>query len=583
MKSGNKKSRAENLHTLKWISTAAGKTKYFVLFKTIQESAMALLGVVDAFLMRALVNAATGKDWSGFRVSLIWLISLTLFTIIFNLVMRYLGKYMDLTVNNRFRKRVFSALFTKDYSQISRVHSGEWMHRINSDVKNVTDTMTGLMPQVVSTFVRLISVAVSIIVLEPKVLLLVLPGAVIIVGSSVLLRNRYKRMHREAQEAAGRTRVFMTERLASQLIIRTFGKEERTAEDADGLMDESKRVQLRNTRFSCFASGGMQIIMQGMYYMGLAFCGIRILQGTMTYGDLTAILQLVSQVRAPLSNISGFVPSFYGMLASAERLMEIEAFADDAPNRRGEEEISRYYESSFRAIELKDVDFTYMPPTREDADGQTKVPAMPVVLKGLNLTVNKGEYIAFRGQSGCGKSTVLKVMMCLYPVDSGERLIRGEDGERPLDPSWRGLYAYVPQGNQLLYGTIRQVLTFGEPEDAGREEELWKALRVACAEDFVSALDKGLDTPLGEHGAGLSEGQMQRLAIARAVFSSHPVLMLDECTSSLDEQTEEQLLHNLRSMTDKTVILVTHRPAALRIADRVIDFGPGEEARKTGE
>lgn len=146
MKNENKKSRAENLQTLKWISTAAGKTKYFVLFKTIQESAVALLSVVDAFLMRSLVNAATGKDWSGFRVSLIWMISLTLFIILFNLVMRYVGKYMDLTVNNRFRKRVFSALFTKDYSEISRVHSGEWMHRINSDVRTVTDTMMGLMP-----------------------------------------------------------------------------------------------------------------------------------------------------------------------------------------------------------------------------------------------------------------------------------------------------------------------------------------------------------------------------------------------------------------------------------------------------
>lgn len=570
----DKRSRAENLRTLKWISSAAGKTRYFVLFKTLMQSAMALLGVVNAFLMRNLVNAATAGDWSGFRYSLIWMLALALFSILFGQGMHYLGTYMDITATIRFRKRVFSSLLTKDYSRISRVHSGEWLHRIYSDVKTVTDTMMGLLPQVVSTFVRLVSVAVSIIVLEPKVLLIVLPGAAVIVGGSVLLRNRFKRMHREAQEAAGRTRVFMTERLAGQLILRTFGKEERTAEGAERLMDETKRVHLRNTRFSCFTSGGLQIIMRGMYFLGLAFCGIGILEKTMTYGDLTAVLQLVSQVRAPLSSISGFVPKFYAMLASAERLMEIEDFSDDAPTRRSEKEISRYYESRFRAIELRDAGFTYMPPTREDGDedGAKKAPVMPVVLKGLHLTVNKGEYIALRGRSGSGKSTVLKLMMCLYPLDSGERLLLGSDGETPLDPSWRGLYAYVPQGNQLLSGTIREVLTFGDPDEMKNDEALWRALRVACADDFVSALDRGLDTPLGEHGAGISEGQMQRLAIARAVYSSHPVLMLDECTSSLDEKTEEQLLRNLRAMTDKTVILVTHRPAALSIVDRIIEF-----------
>ena len=197
---------------------------------------------------------------------------------------------------------------------------------------------------------------------------------------------------------------------------------------------------------------------------------------------------------------------------------------------------------------------------------------MPVVLEHLSLELRKGAFVAFTGHSGSGKSTALKLLMSLYPLDSGERYVHGAAGEQPLDASWRGLFAYVPQGNQLLSGTIREIVAFGDAEGMRKEQELWRALRVACAEDFVAALDKGLDSSLGEGGAGLSEGQMQRIAIARAVFSDRPVLLLDEATSSLDAETERQVLENLRAMTDRTVLIVTHRPAALELCDKRIDL-----------
>ena len=197
---------------------------------------------------------------------------------------------------------------------------------------------------------------------------------------------------------------------------------------------------------------------------------------------------------------------------------------------------------------------------------------MPTVLKHISLDIHKGEYVAFTGHSGCGKSTVLKLLMSIYRLDSGERYLTDADGEKSLSSQWRRLFAYVPQGNQLMSGTIREVVAFADMEDRNNDARIRQALAIACGDDFVSDLDNGIDTLLGERGTGLSEGQMQRIAIARAVFSESPILLLDEATSALDEQTEKRLLQNLRRMTDKTVVIVTHQPAALEICDRVIDF-----------
>ncbi|NSF73103.1 ATP-binding cassette domain-containing protein [Blautia wexlerae] len=280
-------------------------------------------------------------------------------------------------------------------------------------------------------------------------------------------------------------------------------------------------------------------------------------------------MEVKGQIQSPFANITGYLPKYYAMLASAERLREVEAFEREESEALPLPEVQRFYREDFSSICLKDVGFTYQPLDRENLD-------MPVVLEHLDLEIPRGSYVAFTGPSGCGKSTVLKLLMCLYQLDDGERLLETVSGEKmPLNGSWRRLFAYVPQGNQLMSGTIRQIIAFGAEQGQKAEKQMWKALEIAGAQEFVRELPQRLDTFLGEKGTGLSEGQMQRIAIARAVFSGNPVLILDESTSALDEVTEKVVLGNLRAMTDRTVLIVTHRRAVLDICDMEIQFGAG--------
>lgn len=330
-------------------------------------------------------------------------------------------------------------------------------------------------------------------------------------------------------------------------------------------MKDHHAARIRRNHFHNLCNVGFNVALDGVYLLGALSCGYGILTGTFSYGTFIAVLQLVGQIQSPLASLTGFLPQFYALLASAERLIEAERFPEEEV--RGKLPVTgNWYRDSFRGLELRDVSFTYRPATGKGSG------VMPVVFRDISFAIHKGEYVALTGASGSGKSTLLKLILCLYPLDRGERYLVSSSGQEELTPAWRRLFAYVPQGNQLMSGTIREVVAFGDQEEMWQDERVMRALRIACAEDFVLRQERGLDTLLGERGAGLSEGQMQRLAIARAIFSGRPILLLDEATSALDEATEARLLRNLRQMTERTVIIVTHRPAALSIVDRCVEI-----------
>ena len=555
-------------HTLQWLSAVTGRAKGLVGLLVVVQTVLSVSSIAFAFILRRIINMAVQGASTGFRSSFVLLAGVIAAQIALGAAGRFLSEYTTTTVENRFKQRLFAALLTGNYASVTAVHSGEWMNRLTSDTTVVAGGVTQIVPGLIGMLVRLLGAVTAILWLEPRFLYILLPGGAAMMLLTYAFRKILKRLHKRIQETDGALRVFLQERLESLLIVRTFAKEHQTAAQAASLMEQHKAARMKRSNFSNLCNIGFAGAMNGAYLLGIGFCGYGILTGTMSYGNLMAIMQLVGQVQSPFANITGYLPRYYAMLASAERLMEAEAFAPDSEHPLAEEETLEFYRTKLTALRLEHASFTYQPPVRaEEAQ-----PPMPVVLKDIDLTIRKGEYIAFTGPSGCGKSTVLKLLMCLYPLDAGSRTLETTCGTQPLTAAWRSLFAYVPQGNQLLSGTIRDIVSFGDPCKAQDDAGILRALRIACAEDFVQKLEKGLDTTLGEHGQGLSEGQMQRIAIARAVFSEHPILMLDEATSALDEATARQLLENLRRMTDKTVLMVTHRTDQTEFFDRELSF-----------
>ena len=476
-------------------------------------------------------------------------------------------------MENKFKERLFHSILTREFGAVSAVHSGEWLNRLTNDCQLVSTNFTEILPGISGMAVKLISASIMLLVLDKRFAAILLPLGIAVLLITHFCRKPMKRLHRRIQEADGRLRIFLQERLGSLMMLRTFAAEEQTEITAGEKMNAHRAARMRKNTFSVMCNVAFHIGMQGMYLIGIVYCGYGILAGWLSFGTLTAVTQLITQIRAPFSNITGYLPKYYATMASAERLMEVESFEPDCDREtKPLSDVLDCYRGALESFGLRHTDFTYYAAT--DTVSQQTKSDMPLVLRDISLEIRKGDYAAFTGQSGCGKSTVLKLLMCVYKPDSGERYVSCRDGEQPLDAAWHRLFAYVPQGNQLMRGSIREIVAFADPGAMQDDARIQHALKLACADEFVNALEQGVDTVLGERGTGLSEGQMQRIAVARAVFSDSPVLVLDEATSALDETTERKLLDNLKEMTDKTVLIVTHRPAALDICDRIFRFTP---------
>ena len=551
-----------NGKTLRWIWDVSGKAKKNVFLLVAVKILHSMTGVLYALLLQQVVDSATKQIERPLWVSLAWFAGLIVLTIVLQAVVRYLSEKSKAKLEKTFRQRLFAQLLSRDYAGVCGTHTGEWMNRMTSDVNVVVNGVTQIAPDFSGSMIRILSAAAALTLMVPGLVIALLIGGVAIAVVSVAFRKKLKTYHTKIQSADGKVRSFLQESLQGLPVIHSFNREQGMQDAAGELMDEHLKIRLKRMHFVNFCNVVIRSALQGAQFLGVALCGWMILQGQITYGAMSAILHLVSQLESPLAGISKYIPQYYSMIGSAERLMEPESYAADAEKTpKNPEEIREFYKNDFAALHLSDVSFAY------------KDNEKLKVLNDVCFTLKKGQSLAITGQSGCGKSTLLKLLLGLYKIDQGQVSLETVCGQQiPLDTAYRSLFAYVPQGNLLFSGTVREMLSFSDQNLMHDDEALWNALRVAAADEIIAQRPEGLDAVLGEGGRGFSEGQIQRLAIARAILFQRPILLFDEATSSLDEETERKVLQNIKEMTGYTVILVTHKEASRSACDYQLDI-----------
>ena len=518
--------------------------------------ASAVMGVIFALGSRNVIDTAVSGNGLLFRNACLQQGAIILGILLLTMVSRHLHDRLIADLDRDWKRDILHGLLHGDYASVSAYHSGDLINRLNNDVRVVDDGLVGALPRLVSMVARLISAMVALVSMTPWFALIMLAGGGTVIIVTGFLRRRLKGMHKKVSEKDGIVSAFLQETLEKLLMVQAMDVSSEMERRADVLMEERYETQRKRKNVSLFANISVSFMSHGASFAALVWCSAGLIAGNMTFGALTAITQLVSQLQAPFTGLSAAIPQYIAMTASAERLAELEQIQGE-PEPAGESGANLY--NAMEAICGENLSFSY------DRD---------MVLRGASFSLPKGSFAAIMGPSGIGKSTLLKLLLGIFHIDNGTLYVDCRERRVAIDRSTRHLFAYVPQGNLILSGTVRDNLLIVRPD--ATEEEIVKAVHVSAMDSFLNQLPMGLDTVLGESGAGLSEGQMQRLAIARAILSGAPILLLDESTSALDEETERTVLERIFTMTECTCIAVTHRPAFTRICDRILRIHDGK-------
>ena len=446
-------------------------------------------------------------------------------------------------------------LLSKEYSRIKGFHSGELVNRVFSDVSVVKKGIVQILPDIIYIVISFFGAAIILIQMDWHFVILLIGGSLLGTGLLILFRAPMKNRHKTMQEAEGALHAAIQETLENIRLIKASVSENRAFRHIYANQENLCQQQIHQGNFKLILNQVMGLIFDLSWLFCMIWGCLNIFRGQMTYGSLAAILQLISRIQGPIASAVSITAEVYGVTSSAERMLELTGLPDEEPGESL---------SSFDRICLNQVTFLY-------DDG------IEPVLQHISHTIYSGDFLALTGISGGGKTSLFQLLLGIYRPTSGSIVFCCGSKSVPASRSTRNLFAYVPQGNTLFSGTLRENLTMFT--DHASEEDIRKAVKAACIEEMVEEM--GLDAVLGERGIGLSEGQAQRVAVARALLSNAPILLLDEATSALDELTEALLLKNLSTMRDKTCIIVTHRRAALEICDYILHISEGKMEQKT--
>ncbi len=550
----NQKFSKSDFATIAWLWRTFKKERWHLIVIIISTVGNAVLTVSYASYSKRIINAATiDKSWDLALKYAIFFLGIMLLQLALSLITKSFSERCKARIEVTLRQHILSAAMRKDYSEVTKKHTADIQNRMTSDVTVISDGFTTIVPNLVHFVVKLCCAFGYLIYIDKIFAIVFLAGGVGVFFFTQLFRKVIKYLHKKVQETEGNVRAFIQEILTSLLVIKSFAVEDKVGERADELMEINYKTKMKRRLFSVLANGGINFVFNAGYVFAMGYGAYKLVHG-IDYGTVTAMLQLVNQIQAPFASLSGLLQKYFGLIASTERIIEIDNIIDEIAQNEEPVDAHKVY-AALDQIDFNNISFGY------DRD---------IILDHTSLQVNKGDFVAIMGISGIGKSTLLKLLLGVYKPVSGDITLKTSEGDIPVDCNTRKLFTYVPQGNFLLSGTIRDNLTFINSD--ATDEEIREAIRISCSDQFISELPDGIETVIGERGVGLSEGQLQRLAIARAVLSKSPIMLLDEATSALDEATELRFLQNLRDMQDKTCIIVSHKTAALEICNKHIQI-----------
>ncbi len=537
--------------TLKWLYVNSKDQLPRTILLTVMRCALTVLGVTFALTSRHVIDAAVARDLSGLIQSALTL----LFIIVCQIAIRLIGQSVETVITARLNMKIrgsfFASILKSDYSAQAKYHSGDLLTRLSDDADIVSSGIISLIPSTLALVVGLLYALAMLMRLDPSFAVILLVGGIVLLVVISAFRGIMKKLHKRVQETESKVRSFFQESLGSLLMIKVFGIENTIAQNADKLQEENYKAQMKRRNLSIFASSSLGLLFNISTFYALVYSAYRLYLETITFGTLTAIIQLVNQVQSPFAGLSGIMPQYYAILASAERIIEVENLPKEDDPCRMLNPKTDY--DNLTEINFSDISFGY---------------GRDVVFDGASLKIQKGDFAVIGGISGIGKSTLIKLLLGVIQPEKGCITLKIDGKDVPCGKSARPLFSYVPQGNLLLSGTIRDAVSM--VASGVSDAEIMRAAEISCCADFIGKLPKGLDTYIGEKGFGLSEGQVQRLAVCRAILSDAPIILLDEATSALDEKTEAALLENIRSMENKTCIIISHKQAAFEICNKHI-------------
>lgn len=538
----------------KWIFSYSAKYRWIIIFYTVMGLVSSTLGLASSVISKYLIDIITGYQYSKLWILIIAMIGSTAFSLITSSIVGRISLRISIYVNNDIQADIFDKIIDADWQKVSEYQNGDLLNRFNSDVGTISGNAISWLPNVIVNLYSFVATFLVILHYDITMALFAFISAPVLLLVSRRVMKKLRAYQKRVLEMNSGMMSFETETFYNFDSIKSFGVTSHYNRELRKWQQKYKDYNLDYNLYSIKMNIGMTGLSTGVSLAAFGYCLFRMWTGDISYGTMTLFLGQSSKLSGGFNTLVSIFPSMISSAVSAHRIREIVDLPKEIHDPESLEKMRPLAEHGF-AVHMKNVGFSY----KEDQD----------ILKESDFIARPNEIVALVGPSGEGKTTMLRLILGLIHPRQGEALLEAADGSAVnMNADLREFFSYVPQGNTLISGTIAENMRVVK-QDAS-DEEIVEALKIACAWEFVQHLPDGIHQSLGERGRGLSEGQAQRISIARAVLRDAPIMLLDEATSALDVDTERSVLHNIiRQRPNKTCIVSTHRPSVLAMCQHI--------------